>query len=245
MTNAQFIAFEGNDGSGKSTTAKLVADQLRDEGHDIFFLDKNCPTFESGYAAYHMGKIREILWDYENDAPLEVLGDRHWIDLIAAWFHGLENCVVMPQLDRGQTVISDGWVAKYLARFQLKDSAIAECANAVFSNVMVPDAVIFLDVEPQIAFDRKPSTKRSERGELEGASKTGNTFVDYQKSVRERLLSIADDSWTYIETSFLNVEGTSRKAAEAVKQVLSAGHKGGKVRTPDLCPVGVRRARRP
>jgi dTMP kinase len=224
VTNAQFIAFEGNDGSGKSTTAKLVADRLRDEGHDIFFLDKNCPTFQSGYAAYHMGKIREILWDYDNDAPLEVLGDRHWIDLIAAWFHGLENCVVMPQLERGRTVIADGWVAKYLARFLLKDRETAECANAVFSNVMVPDAVIFLDVEPQIAFDRKTSTKRSERGELERASKTSNTFVDYQNSVREKLLSIADDSWTYIETSFLNVEGVSSRATDVAKQVLSVGN---------------------
>lgn len=224
MTRAQFIAFEGNDGSGKSTTAKLVADQLRAEGRDIFFLDKNCPTFHTGYAAYHMGKIREILWDYDDNAPLEILGDKHWIDLIAAWFHGVENCVVLPCLERGQSVIADGWIAKYLARFLLKDRKIAECATAVFSQVMTPDAVIFLDVQPQIAFERKKSTKRSERGELDGASDGQGSFIDYQSSVRNKLRSLEDDSWAYIDTSTLNVEGASRSAVEVARQILSEGN---------------------
>ncbi|KPA97281.1 dTMP kinase [Pseudomonas asplenii] len=176
------IVFEGTDGAGKSTIARATYDKISESVPDFKFIDKNRPPVTSGYSEFHMGRIRDILWEYPDDAPLEQLGDRHWLSLIVAWFQATDHAVVRPAIESGISCISDGWYYKYLARFLLKDPILAGEAMAFFSTVRRPDVVIFLDVDPVISADRKGAFRLSESGAYDGGGEDRlKSFVEYQK----------------------------------------------------------------
>jgi dTMP kinase len=97
-----FVSFEGVDGSGKSTQAELLADQLRVAGRDVVL------TREPGGTA--LGEaIRELLLGGETMAP--------WTEaaLFAAARAELVAEVIAPALDRGAWVVCDRYVDSSLA----------------------------------------------------------------------------------------------------------------------------------
>ena len=104
-----FLVFEGPDGAGKALIAREVAAALSRGGRKVVSLQKSHPPSDSGYAAYHFARLREVLWEYEPTAPLATMGDQHWMLLIASWFHALDFYAIQPRLADGQTVLIDGW----------------------------------------------------------------------------------------------------------------------------------------
>lgn len=181
-----FIAFEGTDGAGKSTIARATFDRvIESRPKKITYIDKNRPPVSSGYAEFHMSRIREILWDYPDNAPLEQLGDRHWLSLISTWFHATDYAAIRPLIESGVSCIADGWHYKYLARFLIKDADLAKEALTAFSTIRKPDAVIFLDVDPALAAKRKGSFRLSESGAYDGGNEDRlKSFIAYQNRVR-------------------------------------------------------------
>jgi len=97
-----FVTFEGVDGSGKSTQARLLADRLRAEGRDVVL------TREPGGTA--LGEeIRRLLLHGENVAP--------WAEaaLFAAARAQLVDEVIRPALARGADVVCDRYLDSSLA----------------------------------------------------------------------------------------------------------------------------------
>ncbi|MEG0635953.1 MAG: thymidylate kinase [Pseudomonas sp.] len=218
---ATFIAFEGTDGAGKSTVARATFDKLAGDGYNLNFIDKNRPPVQSGYSEYHLARIREILWDYPDDAPLEKLGDKHWLHLIAAWFHAADFAAISPLLEQGQSCLADGWYFKYLARFLLKDNAISQHAAAAFAGVRKPDYVIFLDVDPSVAARRKESFRASESGAYDGASEDRiNGFINYQQRVRESYRQCGVENWISIDTTHLTEAAVLNQSIDVVSTIL-------------------------
>jgi hypothetical protein len=80
-----FVALEGIDGGGKSTTARTAADLLREEGYAAVAPDRASLPGASGYAAGHLDGLRALIWGEPPDAPFLELGDEHWVLLQAAW----------------------------------------------------------------------------------------------------------------------------------------------------------------
>ena len=97
-----FVSFEGVDGSGKSTQARLLADDLRAAGRDVVL------TREPGGTA--LGEaIRELLLGGETMAP--------WTEaaLFAAARAELVAELIAPALDSGAWVVCDRYVDSSLA----------------------------------------------------------------------------------------------------------------------------------
>lgn len=217
-----FIAFEGTDGAGKSTIARATFDKVFEQYSEINYIDKNRPPVSSGYAEFHMSRLREILWDYPDNAPLEQLGDRHWISLISAWFQATDYAAIRPLIESGVSCIADGWYYKYLARFLLKDADLAEEALTVFSTIRKPDAVIFLDVDPVLAAQRKGSFRLSESGAYDGGNENRlKSFIAYQNRVRSSYEQCGLANWVRIDTTDLSEEAVLDRAVSAVESILS------------------------
>jgi thymidylate kinase len=79
------IAFEGIDGSGKTTTAQLLIETLNCVHKKAIIVDKKSPQFEQQYIANRMNLLKKVIWEYGND-PVYELGNEHSIYLLASWF---------------------------------------------------------------------------------------------------------------------------------------------------------------
>ncbi len=137
----RFIVFEGGDGSGKSTQARLLAEQLG------AVLTREPGGTEIG------AKIRELVLD---PAHTEI-SHRTEALLMAADRAQHVHERIRPALLRGQHVVSDRHVASSLA-YQgvgrgLGIEVIAE-VNAFAVDSLVPDLIVLLEADPRASRDR-------------------------------------------------------------------------------------------
>jgi dTMP kinase len=99
-----FIAFEGGDGTGKSTQARLLADWLRvDQGHDVVL------TREPGATPVGV-RLREVLLGHGPE-----LGARSEALLFAADRAHHVTALVRPALERGAIVVTDRYTDSSVA----------------------------------------------------------------------------------------------------------------------------------
>ncbi len=207
--HGHFYCFEGIDGAGKTTMAKIMSDMLSSHTETIFIDKKNIELFQNHAVKLQMRNIKKALWDYPRDLDLEVMGDYHWITLIASWYSTLEHACIRPLTNAGKNVVVDGWIYKYVARFSLKESVSPELIKALFYNIPAPDRVFLLNVEPSVAAQRKGMIKASEAGTFDGeeANSRVEGFVNYQAQVQQALYAIADENrWRVIDTAQSNTQ---------------------------------------
>jgi dTMP kinase len=167
-----FVCFEGGEGAGKSTQARLLQEWLVDAGYDVLL------TFEPGDTEVGR-KIRGIVLDPETGH----LDDRTEALLYAADKAEHLDKVVRPALARGGIVITDRYVDSTLA-YQGAGRAIpAEELESVArwaTGDLRPHLTVLLDLEPQHGL-----TRFDERDRIEGEP------LDFHVRVREAFLALA------------------------------------------------------
>jgi dTMP kinase len=151
-----FITFEGVDGSGKSTQARLLAEQLRAEGRDVV------DTREPGGTGLGE-RMRELLLGDEAVAP--------WTEtaLFAAARAQLVEEVIRPALSRGADVVCDRYLDSSLAYQGLaRDLGVERVLelNLVVTSGLLPDRTFLLLVPLEQAARRRGA--RPDRIEREG-----------------------------------------------------------------------------
>jgi dTMP kinase len=164
-----FVTFEGVDGSGKSTQARLLAERLRSEGREVVL------TREPGGTTTGE-RIREILLHGEVLAP--------WAEaaLFAAARAELLEEVVRPALDRGADVVSDRYLDSSLAYQGIARGLGVEPVlelNRLATSGLLPDRTFVILLPPAEAAARRS-------GELDRIEREGAAFAeDVDRAYRE------------------------------------------------------------
>lgn len=167
-----FVCFEGGEGSGKTTQARLLADWLRDEGYDVLL------TFEPGDT--EVGKeLRRIVLSPETGA----LSDRTEALLYAADKAEHVDTVVQPALDRGEVVVTDRYVDSTLAyqgAGRSLDVAELESVARWATHDLRPHLTVVLDLDPAHGMSR-----------FEGRDRIEGESADFFERVRGAFLALA------------------------------------------------------
>ncbi len=191
-----FVAFEGGDGAGKSTQARMLEEWLAGLGHPVVV------TREPG--ATPVGRrLREVLLDPETGA----LSPRAETLLYAADRAEHVDTVIRPALDRGNVVITDRYIDSSLA-YQGAGRALAADEVARISRWATgglrPDLTVLLDIDPAVGLAR--SAEPADRMESEPGQ--------FHQRVRQGFLNLAArDSAAYL------VSDASRPPAEVHAEV--------------------------
>ena len=167
-----YLAFEGIDGSGKSSLIKGLSEVLSNQQVE------NKIVREPGGTKVGEG-VRELLLshDYEVDALTEAL-------LFCSQRSQLVSEVIKPEINKGTKILSDrsayssvayqgvGRGLGYETIYQLNDIAV---------NSFWPEKVVLLDIDPKISLSRQKI-----------ADRIGSDKVDFFNKVREGYLRLAE-----------------------------------------------------
>ena len=171
-----FITFEGLDGSGKTTQARLLTEKLKEEGRDFIFLREPGGTEISE-------KIRAILLDRDH-LELSQLAE---FFLFSAARTQLVSEVIRPGLDSGRIVVCDRFydsTTAYQGYGRGIDLDAVKKVNHVASLGIVPDLTFILDIELS-EINRRKATGKAAADRMEGAG------TEFYTKVRQGYLNIA------------------------------------------------------
>jgi dTMP kinase len=156
---SKFISFEGIEGTGKSTQAKLLQQSLLGLGYEVIL------TEEPGGTLISL-RIREILLsvDHTNMKPLTEL-----LLYNAARAQHIEE-VILPALNRGAVVITDRFTDStfaYQGYGRGIDLDLLESIDRIATNGLRPDITMLLDLDVETGLKRNRRINKTDRLELE------------------------------------------------------------------------------
>jgi dTMP kinase len=171
-----FVAFEGGDGAGKSTQARLLAASLRSAGHEVLL------TREPGGTPVGE-KLRSLVLDHghgEIDARTEAL-------IFAAARAAHVAQAIEPALARGEVVVTDRYIGSSIV-YQGVGRGLGPDAvrglNEWATGGLWPDLTVLLDVDE--------SEGRARRTALETSEDRLESEPDaFHRDVREAFLDLA------------------------------------------------------
>jgi dTMP kinase len=183
------IAFEGGEGSGKSTQAARLAEWHTERGVAV------TTTHEPGATDFGV-RIRQILLD----SPDGSLSPRAEALLFAADRAHHVDTVIRPALERGDVVITDRYVDSSLA-YQGAGRALSmddvRRLSRWATSGLRPDLTVLLDVDPEVGLARARSSG-GERDRLERES------LEFHQRVRHAFRALADaapDNYLVVDAS--------------------------------------------
>jgi len=172
-----FITFEGIDGSGKSTQARLLVDHLRAQGRDVVL------TREPGGSA-GAEEIRALVlqgdpdrWSAETELLLFTAARRDHLERL-----------IQPAIDAGQIVICDRF-ADSTRMYQGLSRGDLRAKVDTLHSLMIgrePDLTILIDMDPGQGLARAKGRQ--------GAEERFEDFgTDLQEKMRAGFLALADE----------------------------------------------------
>ncbi|MFI7633929.1 dTMP kinase [Nonomuraea sp. NPDC049400] len=178
-----FVAFEGGEGSGKTTQSRLIAIWLRDQGYDVV------QTREPGSTKVGM-RLRAILLD----AAERGLSARSEALLYAADRAEHVEKVIRPALYRGALVITDRYVDSSLAyqgAGRALDPKDVSKINAWATGGLVPHLTVLIDTPPKVGLTRLGgAADRIEAEPLEFHERVRKEFRALAAAAPERYLVV-------------------------------------------------------
>ena len=206
LPSGSFVAFEGGEGTGKTTQIRFLADVLTVAGHDVL-----C-TREPGGTTVG-AQIRKVLLHGEHvDPRAEAL-------LFAADRAHHVNTLIRPALNAGRTVITDRYIESsvaYQSGARGLDADDIRYLSRWATQGLTPDLTILLDLDPRIGSARAGRRSALDRMEREAA--------DFHDAVRAHFLTQADadpDRFLVVDAS-----GTLQEIARIIRNALDLSTRG-------------------
>ncbi len=177
-----FIAFEGGEGSGKSTQTQIIKTWFEKKGRDVVLTRQPGGT--------DLGKqLRHILLDLSSKevAPItEAL-------LFAADRAEHMHRVIRPALTKGEVVICDRYVDSFIAYEkggrQLDAEEIDRLSHWA-TDSLAPDLTVLLDIPPKSGLARSGDLDRMEMQPVEFHERVRATYLELAASHPKRYLVI-------------------------------------------------------
>lgn len=145
MKKNLFIAFEGIDGSGKSTQVKLLSDSLKKAGHKIY------STFEPTDSP--IGSVIRNIFTHRIEADHRVIAGLFVADRLDHLLNKTNG--ILKILEDGYTVITDRYYFSsyaYHGTHMSMDWVIE--ANSLSADLLRPDLNIYIDISADISMKR-------------------------------------------------------------------------------------------
>ena len=177
--NSNYIAFEGIDGSGKTSIIENLSDILNSQNKEHIIVR------EPGGTSVGEG-IRELLLshDYQVNPLAEAL-------LMSASRAQLIQETVKPSLDNGQIVITDrsaySSVAYQGVGRELGYKKIYELNDLAIESIW-PKKVVLLDIDPKVSLSRQKIVDRIGSGEIEFFQKVRSGYLQLAKEFENEFL---------------------------------------------------------
>lgn len=145
MIKNLFIAFEGIDGSGKSTQVKLLEDNLVKAGHKVYTTVE--PT------GNYIGSIIRNIFNHKIEADHKTIAGLFVADRLDHLLN--KEYGMLKKMEEGYTVITDRYYFSsyaYHGAHMPLDWVIG--SNALSAELLRPDINIYIDIPPEISMER-------------------------------------------------------------------------------------------
>ncbi len=141
-----FIAFEGIDGSGKSTQVKLLAEYLNKNGHTVY------TTFEPTES--RIGTMIRDIFNHRMEGDQRVIAALFAADRLNHLLNSTDG--ILKKMKEGYTVITDRYYFSSYAYHSVHDIDMEWViqANALSANLLRPDLNIYIDISPEVSMAR-------------------------------------------------------------------------------------------
>jgi dTMP kinase len=192
-----FVTFEGIEGSGKSTQARLLYQRLLDSKADVIL------TREPGGTELGANIRKMILESGKVYPAAELL-------LFLADRNQHINEVIQPALDRGATVICDRYYHStyaYQGDARNMDWNTVKLLNEFAIEGLKPDLTFLIDVPVEVGFERKKTNDL-------GLDRIEKEDVSFHNTVRKAYLKLGKE-----EKMIVVIDG-SKKEDEIKKEVI-------------------------
>ena len=212
-----FVAFEGGEGSGKSTQSKLLYERIIAEGFSSLLLH------EPGGTSVGEEVRRILLAERGTNGKKSVRAKNATMNSLTELFlfssarSELIEKVIKPNLDTDTIIICDRFIAStiaYQGYGRQIDLDIVENIINVSTRGIKPDLTILLSVEPDKALDRVNSQlslldnisnsieKENPRMDVEGSRRFELESINFHKRVFQGYTNMSkDSSWITIDAT--------------------------------------------
>jgi dTMP kinase len=145
MKKNLFIAFEGIDGSGKSTQVKLLTEKLEDAGLKVY---STCEPTDSP-----IGKIIRDIFSHKMEADHRTIAGLFVADRLDHLLNKTNG--ILKKLEEGYTVITDRYYfSSYAYQSTHMDLDWVIKANSLSANLLRPDLNIYIDISSELSIER-------------------------------------------------------------------------------------------
>lgn len=217
-----FIVFEGCDGSGKTTQAKLLYDYLISAGHRVLL------TREPG-GTLLAEKIRELVLNNEMSVVSQLY-------MFMAARHDHVEKIIKPFLKSGGIVICDRFIQSSMA-YQKSENVSCDDILGIYKrgfkeDALYPHLTTLLAISPRVCFERLKNRKMGKgKGKDESREEKDDVFEEKGIAFHNKVFNNYLESTKYFQNTILIKTGTRDEIFEIIKKKVMDIIKNGELAT--------------